>query len=93
MICADLMNNLMQLWDLRNVMTPTKEFVGHSRGIGTCIVILPLFICFELLLDLGCPIGLPPSLHAHFLCLYCEAMHSICHHLLDIADVLMLPES
>lgn len=22
----------MQLWDMRNVMTPIREFVGHTRG-------------------------------------------------------------
>jgi len=26
------MSMLMQLWDMRNTMTPVKEFVGHTRG-------------------------------------------------------------
>ena len=29
---------LMQLWDMRNVMTPVKEFVGHSR-VNVCILL------------------------------------------------------
>ncbi|XP_045806086.1 protein transport protein SEC31 homolog B-like [Trifolium pratense] len=27
------MSMLAQLWDMRNIMTPIKEFMGHTRGI------------------------------------------------------------
>lgn len=30
------MSMLMQLWDMRNTISPIKEFVGHTRGNGTC---------------------------------------------------------
>lgn len=25
-----------QLWDVRNVMSPLKEFTGHTKGNDTC---------------------------------------------------------
>lgn len=30
------MSILIQLWDMRNIISPIKEFSGHTRGNGTC---------------------------------------------------------
>lgn len=41
-----LTSQFMQLWDMRNVMSPVKEFVGHTKGntTGKMIYLYQLFM-------------------------------------------------
>lgn len=38
----------MQLWDMRNIMSPVKEFVGHTKGNMCNMIYLPITCCCDM---------------------------------------------